>query len=204
MKRILISTLLIALGTTVLRARSTTEPGRSPEAVVEAFWRMEINGGRLTQEGWYNAAKFFSAQPTQPPADKNISVVSDDFKVGNLKTGKSSAEVYVACKEFGQIDTNLRFVQRIEPVSPGIAVVAGKWFKYDLILTTKHWEVRPDGVALEQATVSPAWRIQNFQTPVYLNTNAALTYVTAMRDKSFNSNIKKNANATLAALRKLK
>jgi hypothetical protein len=205
MKRILISVLLIALGTTLLRAQSTTEQGKSPEAVVEAFWRMEINGGRLTQEGWYNnAAKFFFAQPTQPPEYKNVSVVSDDFKVGNLEAGKSSAEVYGACKEFGQIDTNLRFVQRIEPVPCGISVVAGKWFKYYLILTTKHWEVGPDGAALEQATVPAAWRIRDFQTPVYLNANAAISYVTAMRDKSSSPSIKKNADATLTTLRKLK
>jgi hypothetical protein len=165
---------------------------------------MEINGGRLTQEGWYNAAKFFSAQPTQPLQDKNVSVVSDDFKVGNLQTGKSSAEVYVACKEFGQIDTNLRFVPHIEAPPPGISVVAGKWFKYDLILTMKHWKVGPEGVALEQATASPAWRIRNFQTRVFLNASAAITYVTAMRGKSSDPIINKNADATVAALRKLK
>jgi len=204
MKRILMSALLIALGTTLLPAQSTTEKGKSPEAVVEAFWRMEINGGRLTQEGWYNAAQFFSAQPTQPPEYKNVSVVSDNYKVGNLEAGKSSAEVYVACKEFGQIDNNLRFVQRIEPVPPGISVVAGKWFKYDLILTTKHWEVGPDGEALETTTVPAAWRIQDFQMPVYLNANAAISYVTAMKDKSSSPSIKKNADATLATLRKFK
>jgi hypothetical protein len=203
MKSILISALLIVLCTVLLHAQSA-EQGKSPEAVVEAFWTLEINGGRLTQEGWYGAAKFFAARPTQPPRDKNISVVSDDFKVGNLVAGTSTAEVYVACKQFGQIETNLRFVRDIEPVPPGTSVVAGKWFKYDLILTTKHWEVGPDGVAAEKATVPAAWRIQNFQTPVYLNANAAISYVTAIRDKSSNPNIKANADATLATLRKLK
>src|SRR5438270_13832882 len=52
---------------------------KSPKEVVEEFWKLETEGGRLTPEGWLNADIFF-VRPEPLPRKKIIEVISAKYK----------------------------------------------------------------------------------------------------------------------------
>ncbi|HEX4001588.1 MAG TPA: hypothetical protein VHX36_03015 [Candidatus Acidoferrales bacterium] len=155
---------------------------KSPKDVVGEFWRMEINGGRLTPDGWNRAAAFF-LHPSPRPDNRSILVVSTNGRLDEMDKGTTRAEVYVGCSELGHLDSNLRFIP--SPRGPALLEMV---CKYDLVLTESRSE----------------WKIADGSPGLRVSVGTAVRYVADMRQRSSDPVVKKNADAAIAALRKLK
>ena len=83
-------------------------------------------------------------------------------------------------------------------------LLAGPLIKFDLVLTGKHWELNQDGGVGKEVTGPPEWRIDCSERALWVDVDAAIHYVTQLRDKTIDPAIKKNADQTLAKLLKLR
>jgi len=175
---------------------------KSPKEAVTIFWTAEIRGARLTSEGWYRAADFFAACPSPPSPTSAIHVVSPDFTVDTPVIQGKKTTVFLGTEEFGTIDADLRFERFHPPPAPDHGpVLAGLWFKYDLILSSTHWVFAAG--ELQEVDGAAEWRMDGFQRDIDLDLDTAVRYVTDSRDKSGSAAIKRNADKTLAILKGL-
>ncbi len=176
--------------------------------VVRQFVKFELQGGRLTATGWRNAGNRFFVKPEPDSTKKEIRVVADNFYVRlSTLTETPTATVeasFPVC--WGKIDSRLHFHFTGEGIPPGIEVLAGCWETYKLIYSFQRWNVGSDGkvTPFTGSTNLLRMKIDNFPQHLILDRNAAIRYVTEMRDKSNDPLVKKNADKTLAALSKLK
>ena len=177
--------------------RPSTKEAKSAKEVVEEFWKLEIQGTRLTNEGWRKADIFF-LHPSAPPQKKTISIVSgkDPCSAGERWVKGNRAEIANGCFGLGRIDDQLRYTAS-DSAYDKIAVV------YHLVLTDKSWELEPDGITEKQVSGPATWRIENPEPILWLSVDTAVRYVTKMRDKTTDPIIKRNANETLSKLMKL-
>ncbi len=159
---------------------------------------MEMEGGRLSTEGWNRAAVFF-VRASPPPQDKVVTVTFAGSSVDETARTGSKAEVYLECTEAGRIDSVLRF----EPLAH-YSHADKMMCKYSLVLTDRHWEVGPNGGAAKEVTGRPEWRIAEEPTDLRISVATAVRYVTEMRGKTKDPAIKKNADQTLAKLLRLR
>lgn len=188
---------VLALGVTLVsaEAQAPTSPPKSPKDVVKDYFKFEVSGGRLTTEGWYKAADFF-VRPIPPPQNKKIVIIYKDFSVWDrpIEIKVTTARVAVGIEPEGRIDSTLHLVPS------GLTPKAG--ILYDLVLTDKHWELGHNGQTRE-VTGPLEWRIIQSDPVIWVTVDTAIRYVTLMRDKTKDSVIKKNADATLAKLKAL-
>ncbi len=198
MKRILIPILFLMGAGSGACAQSGTRETKSPKEVVEEFWKMETEGGRLTPDGWYKAGVFF-VRPGPPPQKKLITVASGKYKcsVDERWIKGNQAEISNECFELGQIDDALRYTP---PDS--------RYYKtavlHHLVLTEKHWEIGPDGTKEREMNGPRVWRIENPEPILWITLDAAVRYVKEAREKSTDPVLKKNAEQTLTKLRTLR
>lgn len=160
----------------------SSSSANSPRAVVQDFWRTEIGGGRLTEDGWNRAGMFF-LHPTSRPVNQPVLVILSGNRVDEVDKDSTHSEVYVGCSELGQLSSNLKFTP-----SPGGTAPLEMVCKYDLVLTGAH----------------PEWKIANAPAGLRISVDTAIRYAAKMRDTSSDDAIKKNAGATITALRKLR
>ena len=73
---------------------------------------------------------------------------------------------------------------------------------YDLVLTSKHWEFTPDHRTLKEVSGEPQWRIEKEDGDVWLTTDTAIRYLNHVRDTTTDPVITKNAEQSLATLRR--
>ncbi len=193
--------ILALLGEFVVTARtSSQQSGNSGELLqrervgallqfVEHYYQYETEGGRLTDEGWAAAASFF-LHPIPPPRVRKITVVGD-YGVGGgavpvIKPAdlpapdlRATAQVDVfTTSAVGTIDSSLRFTA---DRTLGFEEID------DLVLTDKR----------------PAWKFKEEPSSVMIGLPTAILYVSLMREKTTDPAIRKNADDTLAALRKV-
>src|SRR5260370_24359742 len=108
----------------------------------------------------------------------------------------NTAEVMVGGGSAGQIDSSVHY-------TPPDTRFAKEGVMYNLVPTDKHWEFEPDGRTLKEVTGPLEWRCKD--TPgaaIYLTVESAIRYVKKVRDKSSDPTIKKNADKTLAILKR--
>ncbi len=203
MKIVLILT-VIALASATLTARSGAEDEKLPKTAVQEFWTRETQGGRLTDSGWNQMTGLFSGQPSSAPKQRDVVVVADHFQVTSITVADDEAEVYVLCRMLGRLDASLQLA-RSQPSSSSAPVSPGSWhaIKYNLVRTDKYWEFGPDGATLKQVTGPTEWRLRDFQSALYLNTNTAVRYLLQMRSQATDFRVKKNAEMTVATLLRL-
>jgi hypothetical protein len=72
---------------------------------------------------------------------------------------------------------------------------------YYLIPTSKHWEFTPDGQTLREVSGPPEWRI-DYEGEEWLTKNNAIRYLTQVRDRTSDPTIKKNAEESIAVLKR--
>lgn len=176
------SRFLLLLPSLSLALLQTSAQPRSPKSVIKEFWGMELGGERLTPDGWNRAAVFF-LHPAPRSANEPILVVSTGNRFDQVDKDSTHAEVYVGCSELGRLSPDLRFTP-----SPGGPALIEIVCKYNLALTA-----RP-----------PQWKIVNDPPGLRISVDTAIRFVTDRRNKSSDPNIKKNADTTLATLRKLR
>lgn len=196
MKHISIASFFLMLVVPGVCAQSGTKEINSPKQVVEEFWKLETEGGRLTAKGWYKAGVFF-VRPGPAPRKKTIAITSGKHKcsVDERWVRGNHAEIANQCFDLGRIDNSLRY-------TPPDSLAYKINLVYRLTLTDKHWEIGPDGVTETEVSGPLAWRIENPEPVLWLTVGAAARYVREQRDKTSDPAIKKNADQTLAALLK--
>jgi hypothetical protein len=174
----------------------------SPQEVLQNFWKVETEGSRLTPDGWYRATEFFLGRPIPPPQEKVISVVPNDCSLGTTSVTTDKAELYLYCSDFKNLNSKLQLGKPPNNPPNGAPVVPGMWIVYNLVLSDEHWELGPGGEPHQVKNVSE-WKIQGFPVGYIINRQAAIRYVTEMRDESADATIKQNADKTIAILKNL-
>jgi len=173
-----------------LSAQPRSLSQESPRAVVEALVKMEINGSLFTVQGRQQAIPLFAhARPSL--SEGSATVVGDVYSVRELWTRGNHAEVLVTYKDFGAIDSSLRYSAR--------GVLFQKLVvRYDLILKGEGTGGKGSG----QETSTPQWRIEMPGRNICVGLNAAIAHVRVARDKTSDPVVKKNAEMTLVQLKR--
>jgi len=179
-------------------AQSSSPQDNLPKNVVEQFCKIDAAGERLTPAGWHRADAFF-VRPGPPAEDATVSIMEGDFFVGTPQVNGDTATVGVEYLELGHLDSSMRFVWATSPYSP-IKIRAF----YTVVLTDRHWELGSDASGPREVKGPVAWRIRDFQSESVVTVDTAIRYVTETRDKSTDPDLKRNADATIAVLKKLK
>lgn len=162
--------------------------------LVREFISFEIAGGRLTDGGWQNATKRFFLHAEPSPSKRDIWVVSRKFSVKLDRFMPATDATVEADFEgcYGHIDSQLRLRAQPDRLPNGVIIRAECWSTYH-VGASRIVASRVD--TTPEAASSPT---------LTLDRDTAIRYVAEMRQKATDAAMKKNADATLAALRKLK
>jgi hypothetical protein len=74
---------------------------------------------------------------------------------------------------------------------------------YDLVLTATHWEFGPNLEGPREVKGPPEWRIETFEIEPWVTIEAAIRYLTRLRDESSSGITKRNADESIATFRRL-
>jgi len=126
--------------------------------------------------------------------------------------GDRKVEATVMCSALGQIGSSGRFTFVVLPrlVGPSLyrEVMTGPTQMgrgYVLVRSETHWEFAGPGTnQLKEVKGAPAWRIDGFEDEPWITVDVAIRYLTKLRDESGSSVVKRNADRSLGALRRLK
>lgn len=186
-----------------LCAQTRTVAQEFPVDVVRNFMKIETTGGRLTPEGWNKASTFF-IRPDSYPDIRHVHVILNDQAdyAEEIARSQNWAEVAAGMNEVGQLDAKLRFEPAPEPTR-GIMVKEGPSIRFDLVLTDEYWQLEPDGIMSRALKGPPEWKIVNESPNLCITIDAAIRYVKGARAKANDPMIRKNADNTLAALKRL-
>lgn len=210
----------ISVVPTPVVAQGSTSP-KPPKEVLEEYRAMDSNGERLTNDGWYGASKFF-VKPARRPTNSAIAVVGGE-RVDSpnpwFKGGDNRVEISVICDAVGQIDSTGRFTFVVAPSlidyrtgqprmpEPGAQQMTGPHAplirSYTLVLTDTHWEFGPNREGPKEVRGPLAWRIETFAYQPWVNVEAAIRYLTRLRDESSSEIVKSNADKSIATLKSL-
>jgi hypothetical protein len=181
-----------------------TKIAKSPKEVLVDFVKIELGGARLTPESVQKTARFLVRPSTAPP--QVIDVVIDKFEVHEISAAGSRAKLNLYFPYFyGWLDpVALSFREAPHLPSDDELVREGINIEYVLILTDKHWEVESSGMQPKEVLGPHEWRIENAPSFSTISLAAAIQYVAERRERTTDPTIKKNADATLAVLKRLK
>ena len=174
------------------------------KAVVEQFYKLESEGTWLVPDRWHELTDFFTSVQSWPPDDA-VSVLKS-YRIGDAKRsivdGKENYEVDVDRFVWGSINSFLRFTRAELPKrnSPAKSEPVERPAKYSLSLTDSFVMGGPPWN--EQKTKGTLrWRMNGRGGSSDVSVNAAVRWVTEMRDKSNDPAMKYNADRTLAILK---
>lgn len=209
--------LILSLSITIpgeLFAQGASVP-KSPREVLQAYRKMDSEGERLTTSGWYRASRFF-VKPERPPHRKIVEVIEAEAIEDHPRTIGNRARVWLNCSAVGQIDSSGRFTSLISPslLSPSgqpLRQPAGAEIRgpaplgreYDLVLTDTYWEFTAARDSLRESKGPPEWRIETFEFEQWVTIETAIRYLTGLRDESSSELTRRNAETSIAALRRL-
>jgi hypothetical protein len=183
-----VTTLVVCLTfCTLASTQSTAAPPRSPKEVVEAYRKMDANGGRLTTAGWKKGNTFF-LNPGPPPHDRVLGVMTGEV-VGEAKVTGIRAEVWTDFDFLGKVYPTGRFSRSLGG-SPPVKAPLPSGSKYSLILVDQH-----------SGPSSQAWKIEDFSFNSLVTIDAAIRYLERLRDETRRDDIKRNAERSIAQLR---
>lgn len=205
----------LSVSPTPLWAQGAVSP-KPPKEVLQAYRTMDAEGERLTTSGWYRASRFF-VKPGRPP-QHYVVAVTDGERVTDPDPwfkGDNRAQISVVCSAIGQIDASGRFTFVVapdlmdssgrpvsQPVTPQINGPAPTVRVYDLVLTDTHWEFGPGLEGPREVKGAPEWRIETFEFEPWVTIEVAIRYLTRLRDKSSSEIVRKNADKSIAVLRR--
>jgi hypothetical protein len=200
-----------------MSAQGSAAP-KSPKEVLQAYRRMDAEGERLTTSGWYRASRFF-VMPGRLPQHRVVAVM-DGENIGGTKVDGNRARVWERWSAVGQIDPSGRFTFVVAPdlIDPSGRLLrhlgtqqihgphAAMGCVYDLVLADTHWEFGPGREGLREVKGPPEWRIATlgaFDVEPRVTIEVAIRYLTRLRDESSSEIIKRNADKSIATLRRL-
>jgi len=205
MYRWIIFAAVFGLSVIAADAQAPTEPQTSPKEVVQQFYKLETEGRWLTPQHWDELQDFLTE--TGPWLGSGPISVLRSYQIGDARKdiGYRSTvdyQVEVDYFEWGSIDSFLNFTAARRP--QGETYVFGEPVErrtYEtLVLTDKF--VKRNRSGDEQEIGALRWRM-SLREPSAISVDAALQWVTQMRDKSSDPLIKYNADRTIAILKTL-
>ena len=165
-----------------------------PKQVIEQYWNYEVNGGRLTDEGWVRAGKYYY-RPSAPPKLRTIVVIHPDYSVWSGFVHGNSARVIIGLREIGEIDYHLQF-------TPHKSNSVKEGHSYALRLTDTHWQLLPGSKTLSRVPGPSEWRIDGADNKIWLTLDIAVKYVFEIQTTTSDPSVKKKADRTLAMLKR--
>jgi hypothetical protein len=194
----------IALGLTPMAGSAQNDPPQpeSPKQVVERFCKMEAEGMSLGPEHWDE----FSRMTTRPHSWQDpwqdhggfIITVVRDYVVNDAEENGNHARFKVDYSVWGSLfTTSFRFF-REEATAPGEPVKRSE--PVELVFSDKYIQVGQSGQMEAKGPLQ--WRVGD-NPHRYVNVDAAIRYLTKMRDELNDPVLKYNADRTLAALRSI-
>lgn len=160
-------------------AQTPQSQGKATELLVAQYEKLISRGALLTPEGWRRAAKLFDQSDPYPQTGV-IFLTSTGGSLGEMWLKGNRAQVETKWTDyFGSIDSALRYKP---PEGPHVTMTS-----YDFQLVFSNGE----------------WKIEGPLRDRWATVNRAILYVRAMHDKSSDAVIKKNANETIAILKRL-
>ncbi len=161
---------------------------KSPKDVVTEFVDIDVEGMRLTPQGWAQADAFF-VQSTQPPQQNALVIIAKHYGVGEAAVKGDTAELYVGYEELGRVSPSMDFT----PSASGAETRS--MYKYRLILTeTKTGEPAKSGG-------EPEWKIEGAQPrEMRVTAQAAIRYLTQRRDETRDPLVRQKADNVIARL----
>jgi hypothetical protein len=190
---------------------ASTQPPQSPKQAVDQFYKLETEGRWLGPEHWNELQDYFQhVRPWYPP---NLIWVLKGYQVDDAKKTLAyldivNYEVEVDYLAWGQIDPALHFQAVQGP--RGNSSASGTPITQPMFDTWSHsntFEMTDSSGRSATKNGKGRWRMTDLGMPVVyqpaVNLDAALRWVTRMRDKSSDPLIKYNANETIAILNSL-
>jgi hypothetical protein len=182
-------------GETGAGAQNSKEQLKPTEQLVRRYEKLIAAGDLLTPAGWKRASQLFEKSNPYPPSGE-IYVVSTGGAVGEDWVKGDRAQVETKWDDnYGTIDSALRY----KPPSPSGRIAMVQMFS--LVLT----HAQPDGSGNSTLPTEPAaeWKFEGDLHIRSATIYAAIKYVERMRDRSTDPAIRKNADRTIAALKRL-
>src|SRR6267154_2167860 len=158
-----------------------------PSRCSKRTFAMETRGGRLSKAGWTRGDRFF-ASPVPMPLQRHVVVISEHHSVYETSINGDRAEVSNDIEDLGRIDSTLHYT----PPPPGVLKMTAIYH-----LVKNH----PSNSSTRAAEAS-AWKITDPGPTLWLNRETAMRYVLDARDKTSDPAVRKNADQTLAILRR--
>jgi hypothetical protein len=193
MKRLLIP--LIASSVIAATAQAPGSSEFSPKGVLERFVKMDVEGERLTPQGWHRADALFvkSSKPFQP---KVVLVIARSYAISRAPEKTSTTEFYMGYEEVGHINTS-----SLQFTSSNSGVPTRSFDKYTVVLTDGDRMQGTARASEQEGKTAREWKIDGAQpTTMHLTANAAIRFVTQMRDGTADPAVRKNADQTLLKL----
>jgi hypothetical protein len=185
----------VSTGGTGAGAQNSKEQLKPTERLIRRFEKLIAAGDLLTPAGWKRASQLFEKSNPYPPSGE-IYVVSTGGAVGEDWVKGDRAQVETKWDDnYGTIDSALRY----KPPSPSGRLAMAQMFS--LVLT----HAQPDGSGNSTPPTEPAaeWKFEGYLRIRSATIPAAIKYVKQMRDRSTDPAIRKNADRTIAALKRL-
>jgi len=191
--------MLLVMSMTVIAAvaQGPQSNGKATERVVRQYEKLIADGAFLTPEGWKKTSRIFG-RSNPYPKDGEVLLTSQAGLIGENWVRGDRAEVERKWTDFrGSIDSDLRY----KPASPSSDVIPAI-LDYSLVFTNRHVDIE-EGGSPKEVLGTWEWKIEGPQSERWATVEKAIIYVREMRDKSGDPAIQKNANKTIAILKRL-
>ncbi|MGA9964280.1 MAG: hypothetical protein WBQ10_03665 [Terriglobales bacterium] len=191
--------MLLVISITVIAAvaQAPQSNEKATERVVRQYEKLIADGALLTPEGWKKTSRIFGCSNPYPKGGE-VLLTSQAGLIGENWVRGDRAEVEWKGTDFrGSIDSDLRYKPALHSsdVIPAI-------LDYSLVFTNKHIDIE-EGGSTKEVLGTWEWKIEGPQSERWATVERAIIYVREMRDKSDDPAIKKNANKTIAILKRL-
>jgi hypothetical protein len=174
--------LLLGVCSVGLTSASIAVP-KTPTRVVEEFCRLDADGRQLTPDGWRTISSLF-VEPGTPHHGK-VTIVKDCAVSDARIADGDKADVYAEYLALAILNPETAALEQGSLPPGGVSVRND----FHLILTDAN-------------SPHAAWRITGPVPEPHMTVDAAIRYVTALRDKTTDPRIRKNAERALVGLKK--
>jgi hypothetical protein len=197
MKRLHAITAVISLVVVSVTTQAPKSQGKPTELVVVHFEKLLANGAFLTPQGWKMAGALFAQWGPFPRASE-IALTTVGGSVGETRVSDDQAQVETKWTDaLGTIDSTLRF----KPPEIRSDMTS---YVFRLVYTNKHRDIGANGETIREATGPWEWKIDGPDVVRWATVDRAIEYVAQMRDTSGDPIIRKNADKTIVALKRLR
>jgi hypothetical protein len=163
----------------------------STELLIKRYEKLVADGSLLTPQGWARASNLFERSDAYP-ADGEIQLISAPGIIGETQRNGDRAKVETKWGDFyGTIDSHLRY----KPITPPVRVMLEESFSVVFVHQAGAKEDAPGD--------SGDWLIEGPLRTRSADIPHALRYVERMRDQSNDPTIRRNADKTVTALKRL-